>query len=117
MMVTRFSRVAAAAPPWLAALLSLFAAATSLRAAESGSAPFEYFVGHWDCAGHFAANGASIKSTIAFAWQESTQSSFGVYPRRQKNIATPSAIPTAALAGSPHRAGAAIACHGRVSTR
>lgn len=51
----------------------LCTAATSSSAADPGASPFEYFVGHWDCAGHFAANGAAIKSTIAFAWQESTQ--------------------------------------------
>jgi DNA-binding transcriptional regulator YhcF (GntR family) len=61
------------APKWFAAILSFFAAAAPLCAADLGSAPFEYFVGHWDCAGHFAANGAAIKSSIAFAWQESTQ--------------------------------------------
>lgn len=56
-----------------AGVLFLLAAAAPMRAADLGSAPFEYFVGHWDCAGHFAANGAAIKSSIVFAWQESTQ--------------------------------------------
>jgi hypothetical protein len=56
----------------LAAVVPLFTAATPMSAADHGAAPFEYFSGHWDCAGHFA-NGAAIKSTIAFAWQESTQ--------------------------------------------
>ena len=56
-----------------AALGLLIAAAAPLPAADLGAAPFEYFSGHWDCAGHFASNGAAIKSTIAFAWQESTQ--------------------------------------------
>jgi hypothetical protein len=62
-----------AARRWLAAVLAVFAAAAPLRAAEPGASPFEYFSGHWDCAGHFAANGVVIKSSIAFAWQESTQ--------------------------------------------
>jgi hypothetical protein len=57
----------------LAAVVPLCTAATAVSAAAVEAAPFEYFVGHWDCAGHFAANGAAIKSTIAFAWQESTQ--------------------------------------------
>lgn len=72
-MIAGFSRVARAAPRGSTAILSLFAAVAPLRAADLGAAQFEYFGGHWDCAGHFAANGASIKSTIAFAWQESTQ--------------------------------------------
>jgi hypothetical protein len=55
-----------------AVAVPLFTAAAPLGAADTGSTPFEYFTGHWDCAGHFA-NGAAIKSTIAFAWQESTQ--------------------------------------------
>ena len=56
----------------LAAISMLLPAAAALPAADLGASPFEYFSGHWDCAGHFA-NGAPIKSTIAFAWQESTQ--------------------------------------------
>jgi hypothetical protein len=63
----------AAADLRLFAAMSLLAAALPLRAAEPGPASFEYFVGRWDCAGHFTANGVAIKSTIAFAWQESTQ--------------------------------------------
>src|SRR5580698_9870567 len=55
-----------------AAISLLVACATPLAAGDLGAAPFEYFSGHWDCAGHFA-NGTAIKSTIAFAWQESTQ--------------------------------------------
>jgi hypothetical protein len=56
---------------WIAAMA--FLSAASAVFATAGSAPFEYFSGHWDCAGHFVVNGAAIKSTIAFAWQESTQ--------------------------------------------
>ena len=62
-----------ASPAWFVATVIGCAAATPAHAADTGSATFEYFVGHWDCAGHFAANGAVIKSVIAFAWQESTQ--------------------------------------------
>jgi hypothetical protein len=59
-------------PSWLTAW-SLLAVVLAPQAAELGPAPFDYFSGHWDCAGHFAGTGAAIKSTIAFAWQESTQ--------------------------------------------
>jgi len=58
---------------WFAATSLLSAAAAPLPVADLGSASFEYFSGHWDCAGHFAANRTVIKSTIAFVWQESTQ--------------------------------------------
>jgi hypothetical protein len=51
--------VSPTAAGWFAGLAFLCAAAAPLPAADLGSAAFEYFSGHWDCAGHFAANGAA----------------------------------------------------------
>lgn len=40
--------------------------------AEPAMQPLQFFVGSWNCAGHFIANGAAINSTVTFAYDAAT---------------------------------------------
>ena len=42
----------------------------TVRAGEPD--PFAYFIGVWNCTGHFVANGAPIEATITAEWDERT---------------------------------------------
>jgi hypothetical protein len=42
-------------------------------AGEPDPDPFDYFIGSWNCAGHFVSNGTPIASTIQAEWDERTQ--------------------------------------------
>ena len=49
-----------------------FMALSGALAAEPDMQQFQFFVGHWNCAGRFIANGTEIKSTVTFAYDEAT---------------------------------------------
>jgi hypothetical protein len=56
----------------LSALVSLGLGTPSAKAGEPNPDPFSYFIGVWNCNGHFVSNGMPIAATITGEWDERT---------------------------------------------
>lgn len=51
-----------------------FATGMSVAAADPEVSQLDFFVGRWNCDGHFVAKNTEIKSVVTFSWDEETKS-------------------------------------------